>query len=478
MNYIDQAYDPEDFRRQGHQLVDYLADHLLRARSGEVDRPVMPLRTPAEQLAFWKNVGEQTDWLAVIDRIARESTMLHHPGYIGHQVTPPAPLAALTGLAGELLNNGMAVYEMGAAASALEQILIQKTAAYMGFGERAGGFLTSGGTVANLTAMLTARQAQIKDAWTQGTEPKWAIMVSAEAHYCISRAVKIMGWGEEGLIPLAVDEHYRVRVDLLEQQYRAAQAKGRTVIALVGSAGTTSTGSYDNLHALADFCGQHGLWFHVDGAHGAAVAFSEKYRDLISGIERADSMVLDFHKMLMVPALATAVIYKEGAHSYATFTQQAEYLLRQTDAEEWYNLGRRTLECTKFMISAKIYSLWNAYGVALFDEYVSRQYDLARAFADLIQQYEAFETAVYPESNIVCFRHYVQGEDEESANARNLALRHAILQEGDFYLVQTRLQGKVYLRTTLMNPFTTLEDLARLLKAVLRLAATTTVPAR
>ncbi len=460
---LQAAFDPELFRALSHRVVDMLADQLGNALSRKGTVP--GCADPEKEYGFWKQrfEGGDGDAFGFLEEFVRRSIRLHHPRYVGHQVCAPAPLAALAGFVGELLNNGMAVYEMGPAATALERLVIERTAHLLGFSE-GGGFLTSGGTLGTLTALLGARAVRVGDGAIQdGTEPRWAVMASEEAHYCTARAVEVMGWGRAGLVSVPTDARFKIRVDVLDALYAEAVARGRTPVAFVASACTTSTGSYDDLHAVADFCQSRRLWMHVDAAHGGAVAFCPELRARISGIERADSVVLDFHKLLLTPALATAVLFREGAFSWAAFQQRAQYLWSASAGAEWFNVGRRSFECTKVSLGLKVAALWYAFGTELFAENLRRVHELALQFAILLEEDSRFDLAVRPESNIVCFRLRVLTADAEGSDLLQRRIRAEVVESGDFYLVQTTLRGRVWLRTALMNPFTTAGDLRALL---------------
>jgi L-2,4-diaminobutyrate decarboxylase len=358
----------------------------------------------------------------------------------------------------------MAVYEMGMTANALERIVVQWLAGKLGMGPDAGGLLTSGGTLATLTALLTARAvAAPTDIWEKGTTEKLALMVSDEAHYCVDRAARIMGLGTAGIIKIPTNDRFQMRTDLLDEYHKRATAAGLTVFAVVGSACSTSTGSYDDLPAIADFCEKHHLWFHADGAHGGAAALSDTYRPLVRGIERADSVIVDFHKLMMMPALITAVLYKRDADSYRTFQQKAQYLWADSSTKDWFNSGKRAFECTKLMMSAKVYVTLRTYGEAIFAENVDTLYGLARQFAMQVRSRPGFELAIEPESNIVCFRYVGDETDADKLDALNSRIRQQVLTEGNFYIVQTTLRGRVWLRLALMNPFTTDAQLETLL---------------
>lgn len=473
---LHKAYDAETFRAQGHQLIDQLADY-LKNMQGEPGIAVLPWQSPEDRLYSWEADFQQSPneninqfW----DVVMAQSMHIHHPKYVGHQVSPPLPIAALSGLVSAFLNNGMAVYEMGPVASVIERIVIKETAKSMGYNESAGGFMTSGGTLSNLTALLAARQAKTGyDSWQQGTQKQLALMVSEEAHYCIDRAVRVMGWGAEGVIKVPTDEHFCMRTDQLEVCYQQALAEGKQIIAVVGSACTTSTGSYDPLEAIATFCKQYDLWLHIDGAHGAPAAFTSRYRHLVKGIVQADSVTIDFHKMMLTPALTTALLFKDEQKSYQTFAQQATYLLSEQEGE-WFNSGKRAFECTKRMMSIQVYAILRTYGKQIFEQNVAQLYDLAQTFVQKIKERNTFQLALHAQANIVCFRYTPASIDADNFNELNAQIRQELIEDGEFYIVQTLLRGQLYLRTTLMNPFTTEAILEQLLdkieKAGLQLA--------
>lgn len=431
---MQNIYDSEEFRSQGHQVIDALADYLKNIEEGSLTK-VIPYTEPENSYEFWqKDLAEgKTNLKDFVSETIKRSNHLHHPKYMGHQVSAPSPIAALMGVVTSLLNNGGAVYEMGLVNNPLERVLSKYLAEKLGFGEESDGFLTSGGTLANLTALLAAR-AKYSSVWSEGTTEKLAIMVSEEAHYCVDRAARIMGLGDAGIIKIPVDDRFKLKTELLEHYYQEASAKGFRVFAIVGSACSTSTGSYDNLQEIGEFAQKNNLWFHVDGAHGGAVAFSSKYKSLLNGVSHADSIIIDWHKMLLAPALITAVVFRNGFDAYATFHQRAQYLWDNALSKDWFNSGKRTFECTKLMMSVKVYGMIKAYGDSIFEEHVDYLYDLAKTFAQLIKSSDDFELGHEPEANIVCFR-----IKSENSNERNTTIRRKLLEKGEFYIVSTTL---------------------------------------
>ena len=186
------------------------------------------------------------------------------------------------------------------------------------------------------------------------------------------------------------------------------------------------------------------------------------------GIEKANSVVWDAHKMMMFPSIVTGVLFKDKHVSRSTFSQNASYLLDRNYESNWYDFGFRTMECTKPFLSLKLYSNLKFYGEDFFGDYVEVMYDLTKEFADIIKASHDFELATYPESNIICFR-YINDKIND-LNAFQDKLRNELLKEENFYIVKTQLNGKLYLRCTVINPLTEITHLSKLLDDIRKIA--------
>lgn len=463
-------YDPEAFRAEGHAVIDQLADYL--AMTAGADGPVLPYEEPQAVLDAWPipdSGAPGTSFAGLLPRVLTGSHHIHHPRYVGHQVSAPLGSAALAELASAILNNGTAEYEMGPVSNAMEKRLLEWLGSTLGFGRDIEGLFTSGGSAGNLTALAAARQAiDGVNAWEAGLAgtPPLAILVSEQAHYSVDRAARILGLGAGGVVPVPVDDRYRLDPESIGEAHRRAEANGRRIFAIVGSACSTGTGSYDPLDAIADYAAEHGLWFHVDAAHGAVAALAPRYRHLVAGIERADSVVLDAHKMLLMPALITAVLYRRPGVADHAFHQKQSYVGFDDHGGgfAWWDSGLRTLECTKRMMALELYASLSQHGTQFFAEYVEGVFDLARWFAAELDAAPDFELAVEPQANIVCFR--ITPDGTADLDELQLDIRNALVRAGAFYLVKTQLDGKVFLRTTIINPRTTESDLHALMAAV------------
>ncbi len=457
------AYDPDRFVREATAVTELLRRHLTRAACRE--GPVWPATPPEEQLERWPDpeTGPPVAVEELLAEVLAGSTCQHHPGFAGQQLSVPPPLVGPVAMVSAILNNSVAIYEGAPVAVALERRVVSWMARKVGYGEAAGGTLTSGGTLGTLTALLAMRQARVgSDPWLDGLagDERYAVLVSEEAHYCNRRACAVLGMGEQTAVPVPTDRRFRMTVRALSAVYDQSRKAGRRPVAVIANAGSTSTGSHDDLVALAAFCREHGLWLHVDAAHGGGALLSPRYRPMLRGIEQADSVVWDAHKMMLMPGLCTAVLVRDAGHLDAAFRQEAAYLLSDQEAP-WYQPAARNFETTKPAMVLPLYVALRTLGVGFFTDCIEYAYDLARAFAERIDRHEELELLVRPQSNIVCFRRKAPAAD---SGAVQLALRDAVNRRGRFFIMRTTLRGMVWLRVVLINPATRLDDLEELLE--------------
>jgi L-2,4-diaminobutyrate decarboxylase len=276
-----------------------------------------------------------------------------------------------------------------------------------------------------------------------------------------------MGLGTESVIRIATNQSGQLDIGALSAAHQTCLANKETIIAVVANAGCTPTGSIDPLSAIGEYCHAHGLWFHVDGAHGASALLSNLHREKLSGIALADSVVWDGHKLMYMPAAVSAVLFKNEQHSYAAFSQDASYLFQgDSHEDETFNLSYRTLECTKRMMGLKLWAAFSLYGTVGMGALVDEAFAKAKVFAEKIQDQSDFELLMKPETNIICFRFLNKQLNLEAINKHQSDIRQHIIQSGAFHITQVNLHGVIWLRTTLMNPFTTDQDLNELLDGV------------
>jgi L-2,4-diaminobutyrate decarboxylase len=357
----------------------------------------------------------------------------------------------------------MSLYEMGPAAHAMERVVVEWMVEKVGWPDGAGGVLTHGGSLANLTALLAARAAAAPDAWTDGVDGTLAVLAPPSTHYSVRRSVAMLGLGERAVVDLEVDEYERIVPGALDEALERARDAGRRPMALVAAACATSTGLHDDLEAVGAFCHEHGIWFHVDGAHGAPALLSPAHRHLLRGIEQADSVIWDAHKMMRTSALAAAVLVREEPRLEAAFRQKAAYLIYEESGEDLSFLERQ-VECTKAPLGMKILMNLAFRGEEGLGRYVAEQYDKTIRFWEIIAARPGFECLSRPESNILCFRY---GRD----SALQVRLREQLLRERRFHLSSTVVNGKRWLRLSVMPTATSEETIEELLDAIEAAAA-------
>ncbi len=449
-NLISKAYSPEEFQKDAPKVMAMISRELEASLKKEAPETIKRY-SPEEQLRFWQedfSSSGPVDLEGLMEKVMSRSINFHSKGYVGHQVAVTLPVTALTSAMMAYMNNCTTVYELGMAGNAMEKVVISHLAEKFGYNKGTAGFVVSGGSMGNLTALVTARTSS---GIPEKDYHRLVVMVSGEAHYSVERAAKIMGIPSENIIKIPVGEDFGIRTELLDRTYEQAAAEGKMVFCVIGCACTTSVGAFDDLEAIADFAQRRQLWFHVDGAHGGAVIFSEKYKPLIKGIERSDSLIVDFYKMMMTPPLSTALIYNAGNRKVNEFSPKAAYLWQDQLSEEWWNSAKHTLECTKPITILHTYAIMRLYGDEIYRQNVDMLFGMGKQFAQMIKAEKNMELALEPRSNIVCFRYMPEHGDAGEVNRR---VAEKLLEDGAYYVVSTRVGGKFYLRVTIMNPFT------------------------
>jgi L-2,4-diaminobutyrate decarboxylase len=483
---IAAAYDPQLLELAGRRMAALIAEHLRIVQSGK--GPVLNWAEPAAQVALAKEsmlLADREDrffsleepsllvdrFEELVKRSLDRGMNLHHPHYIGHQVPASMPLAALFQAVGTLTNQVMAIYEMGPWATAVERAVIETMGQAIGFQPgRFGGLVTSGGSLANLTALLTARNVCLGESWSQGLgsqKKRPVLVVHADAHYSVTRAAGILGLGAEQVVRVPLDRMRRMETARLDTILADMRKEGVPIVAVSAAACATPIGAFDRLEAVADVCQRHEVWLHVDAAHGGAACLSDRYRHLLAGLERADSVVCDAHKMMFIPALCAMVFYRDKANRFKTFHQEAPYLFDSATARmAEYDSGMVNLECTKHAAALGVWGAWSVFGRELFAALVETTFDLGGSLYDLLAGQDDFEPYCRPQCNIVVFRYLpaaIRGLAPEQIDQFQSQLRLAVIQSGDYYLVPSLLDGRHYLRTTIINPLTTEEHLLGLL---------------
>jgi L-2,4-diaminobutyrate decarboxylase len=405
------------------------------------------------------------------DEVIPDCNRLYHPRYAGHQVSAPLPAAIWTESVTAALNQSVAVAEMSPTATALEHRVIRWLCELVGYDERAGGTLTSGGTEATFTALLAARSASIPDVWMEGVGVEPPVVVCGEhAHYAVSRAVGELGLGMRNAVSVPSRE-WRMDVDALRATLDSLHDAKRRVMAVVATAGSTATGSFDDLEAIGTLCEERGIWLHVDGAHGASALLSERHRDKVRGIGRARSVAWDPHKMMLLPLSAGVVLVRDERDLDAAFSQRAPYLFHGGDGERVLDQGVRSFLCSRRADVIKLWVALQRYGARGIGALYDRLCDVAMAMHDQLVAHPAFEPLHRPACNILCFRWIGDGTlSDAELDEANRSLRERYNRSGEGWITATNLGGRRVLRVTIMNARTGEDDVARIVDGLARMA--------
>ncbi len=456
-------------REAAMRIIDIAVRHLARTRDGA--GPVSTGCTP-EELAgrFAEPLPRAGRPLAdVASRLERdvvsEINRLAHPMYMGHQVSAPLPAAIWTESLIAALNQSIAVWEMSPSATMIETQLVRRFTEMVGWGSGAGGTFTSGGTEATFTALLAARARALPDAWEHGLggDDVPVVVCGEHAHYAVTRAVAELELGMRSAIAVPSRE-WRMDAAALVRTLDRLASEGRRVMAVVATAGSTATGSFDDIETIGRECEARDIWLHVDGAHGGTVLLSSAHRHRVRGIERARSLAWDPHKLMLMPLSAGMLLVREERDLGAAFAQRAPYLFRESDGERGWDQGTRSFMCSRRADALKLWVALQRHGLDGFAELHDALCVRARQLHDAIGARSDFVAMHEPESNILCFRWVGERDPEDAAlDEINRELRERYNRSGRGWITSTVLGGRRVLRVTIMNPRTAEHHLRALL---------------
>jgi len=416
-------------------------------------------------------VGEAAALRDLTNVLASGSADPADPYCAGHLHCPPLAVAVAAEVAVAALNQSLDSWDQAPAASALEGLVVQALAGLAGYAPAAaGGVMTSGGTESNLMGLLFARDAAVKravgaDASTAGIAVaggRLRVLCSEFAHFSVQRNAALLGIGERSVVPVPVDSAHRMDPNALAAILAAMRADGLIPAAIVATAGTTDLGSIDPLPQIAALAREHAAWLHVDAAYGGGALFSTRLSPLLEGIEAADSIALDLHKLGWQPVPAGAFLTREAA-AFGPLTRQVAYLNPADDEDDGYvSLLGKSLRTTRRADAFKLAVTFRALGRQGLGALVDACHDLAVYAADAIAAHPSLELTAPPVLTTVVFR-YRAGDASDEVNAR---LRRALLRAGQAVIGRTEIGGRIHLKLTLLDPYATRADVDALLDLV------------
>ncbi|HET6179559.1 MAG TPA: pyridoxal-dependent decarboxylase [Candidatus Sulfotelmatobacter sp.] len=456
---IEKLWDPVVVRKMARELADIAADGLLH-NTGEVRTP------PCERVAatIIKKAGNP-DLISLVRDIQRSSLHLSHPRFAAQQVAAPIPAAALVESVVAALNQSLAVWEMSPLATPIDRDLVNDFKKLFGYPRTADGSFVPGGAFSNLTALLAARDALEPKAAKSG-QGRIGLIVGAQAHYSVARSAAILGLGRDAVFRVPLNLEFSTDVERTHEAFAAARRAGFRKFILIGSSGSTPTGSFDDLVALRQIATKYRAWLHVDAAHGGGLAFSRKYRKQLRGIDRPDSITFDPHKMMFMPLSAGGVLVRHGSHLAEPLHEQAPYLFGST--RRWPDIGQVTIACSQRFDALKTWIVWRAYGSKIWDTLATHVCDVAQAAFHYCAESAALQPVHQPQSNIFCFR--LRCEHGRDVDRRHWAIKEEINESGFAYISSTVLDGRRVLRLVVMNPRTTVDHIRAILHRVEEIA--------
>jgi aromatic-L-amino-acid decarboxylase len=457
------GFDLDSSQRQklGYQLIDRINEYFSSLK----DRPVQPhagLRSFLLEQEGLPEIGHEA--AAVLDDICSQmiDQGFHVPSanYFGLTNPTPTYMAVLAEALVAALNPQLASLARSQLASRIEQQTLGWIAERVGWREKQyGGTFTSGGTEANLSALaiaLTQRYPQAADNGLVGLAKQPVVYASSEAHHSLEKSLGLLGLGRKALRRIPVNEAAEMDVHALEQAIAADRKAGLEPLALIGTAGTTSSGAIDSLPALAAVARQQNLWFHVDGAFGAAVVFSNQHRGLVEGIERADSITIDPHKWLAMPFAAGVLLTRHPELLEPTFGLDTSYLPRAANSSLPDNF-RISTQWSRRMNSLKLWLTMRVHGRQAYEDLVASQLRLAAYMESSVLETGAFDLATPRRLTILNFRARAAREmalpEEEIARLHH-AIAAEITQDGQQWISTTRVRGRSVLRMMVISYLT------------------------
>jgi len=469
--------DPDEFRTLGHHVIDLLADYLDDIET----RPVAPDVEPRTVYALFDEplAREPEPAEAVLREVTEKllpySTHVGHPGYFGLITPSPTPVGALADLIASTLNQNPGAYSIGPAAVAIERRVVRWLADLVGYGDDAGGNLTSGGMMANFIGLKLARDWTSGDhAQYEGVHERWAVYTSEERHVSVDKAVDAIGLGRAALRALPTDDAFRVRLDALEAAIAQDRREGVRPMCIVGLFGTTNLGAVDDLRALRAIADREGMWLHADAAYGGGMLLSERRPMRGEGLELADSVTVDPHKWFYAPLDAGAVLVRDERRLMASFGMQPAYLTDTFGSEgvdranERYQYFVHGFEQSRRFRALKVWMSFKRYGTRTIGGWIDANVAQAERLYELVQARPDFEAATRPLMSAVCLRYRGAALPEPELAQLHAEVARRVERGGQFWMSTTELKGRTWFRINPVNFRTRPEHMDALLELLAR----------
>jgi glutamate/tyrosine decarboxylase-like PLP-dependent enzyme len=459
--------DAREFRRIGNQVVDLLADYFEHIEEKAVFPDVAPraLTKLFDEPLPQSSTPTETVLEEIKTKLLPYCTHVGHPAYMGLITPSPNPVGVIADFLCSALNQNVGTYSLGPAAVAIERRTIRWLTDLAGYGQEAGGNLTSGGMMANFIALKLARDWASGDhAQWDGIRERWAVYTSEERHVSVDKAVDAVGLGRTALRALPTDSEFRVRIDALESAIREDRNRGIRPMCIVGIFGTTNTGAVDPIRELRKIADRERMWLHADAAYGGGMLLSNECPMRDRGLELADSLTIDPHKWFYAPLDAGAVLVKDEKRLTASFGMRPSYLTDEMDVtNDRYQYYVHGFEQSRRFRSLKIWMSFKRYGSRQVGSWIDANVRQAKHLYSLVTKHTEFEAASEPPMSAICIRY--RGVDLNEADSKKLHVQvvERVEKSGRFWISTTELKGKTWFRINPVNFRTRIEHIDQLL---------------
>ena len=448
-------------RDLGYRVVDMLVDHVRDVRQKPAtrseDRATLAslLHEPPPQN------GQNLEALleTASNDIFANVMYLDHPRFFAFAPGPSNFVSVMADALASGFNVFAGVALESSAAAQIEETVLDWLRQICGLPQSAGGVLVSGGSIANLTAIEAGRKAMLGDKWHNAT-----LYFSDQTHSSIGRAVRMLGFRDDQLRKIPSDEGFRIQTDRLSQTIRRDRRNGLHPFCVTANAGTINTGAVDPLADVASICKDEGLWFHVDGAYGAAAMLTQEGKEALRGLECADSLSLDPHKWLFQPYDIGCVLVRDRQRLKEAFQVLPEYLKDVLSAGDGTNFCDFSPELTRRFRALKLWMSIKAFGLDAFRRAVEIGLENARFAENELHSNEHWEVFTPATLGVVTFRYRPRDLSETDLNRINLSISRRCLSNGFAMVMTTELRGKTALRLCTINPRTTKEDISETIR--------------
>jgi glutamate/tyrosine decarboxylase-like PLP-dependent enzyme len=432
----------EQLRQMGYAFVDLIIDRVLARQTEE-----FTTKTNFDH-TIPKNGKALKEIIKTIEKDILPATInLHHPGYMGHMDSVPAAITIWADALTSAINNNMLSYELSPVFTELEVSLLSWFGQKFGLSSTCFGTLTAGGSLANITALLLARNHQDKMIIQQGNKRPLYAFVSEAAHTSFDKAMNVLGLGKEQLVKIPTNYRGEILIDPLQDAIKEVKQKDGIPFIIIAVAGTTITGAIDPIGLLAEIAQANDCWFHIDCAYGGGVIFSDRWSHLLKGTSLADSITFNPQKWLGIARTCAMLLVKDRQMLEEGFDQHLPYMNSHN-----LNFGNLTLQGTRRTDILKLWLALQSFGLSGIAKYIDRSMSFTQTFCQIIDRSTKAKLSLEPTLNIVCL-------ESKDPNLTNKELQQQLQMNNQYWLSLPTWKGREILKAVILHPYPKLTDI-------------------